>query len=788
MQRSLGEGTISKLLKCYAFIQEERLGKVYFPIASYLTTSTCADLRDVFQEGDEIIFTAKRQSPPQADCRYVACSVVKKSQLIPVTGRITEKSEKYAYAEAPRVGRIFLPYSARNMNTNKPWLGRGIVEGARYDLKIMPQPEVSGCSFVAWAINVSGESIDEDVPLYRQNYLRLERQPEVIEKQIGIVISSDQDSSEAYVYATQTGMARVPFLVSPTGIVVEQGVWMRYSVMKADHPSKYTWVARDVEFIGYLMKLNDKCLLPGPCALSLLTKAVVCRISETHGAAWLWNDLLGRIYVSGEEYMKGMRCLSAVRLRVEYTGNFEDVPWSGYDLEVLENDTEVTLQNVAQLLQTDDQWRVTYVKEQESYYGFMENPKFGSAFIAWTDTTRGEDPPEKGSLCRATVYKQYRDRKHQWRAVLVTPLDNAGRPKFAHPFRKPGSTLRIPTGNYVPRGRVDPTKKPELPSPPPKAETPARKEENLRSLSNNGIANNTSLDPGRMNKVLSVQEQPKVEEPPVLPPIHANYNFYGEDLGTANDSYKGGLYGAIGSNKTSSGVKKPYLVGEINGTRKPSNGFCESLGSMDGLGDNLLSFDSIPTLAEFEAHTDFGVPRYSPEGSINCSSPAFPLTESPFSLSENGPNGLQKKENPFNFEDFINGLRGGAKEDDNPTWSYGGSNGLSLFSFPPKTEALAPPPGLPPPFGSRLRYSNGTTSTTPSMSSESLAENLHFGAINGTYSSATPSRVDVSTQTEVLIEQEMIRKVTRCEKAISQLAEECPEFFAMILQIKWQQV
>ncbi|KAK0395790.1 hypothetical protein QR680_001430 [Steinernema hermaphroditum] len=763
MQRSLGEGVISKLLKRYAFIQEERLGKVYFPITSYLSNTTCADLREVFSEGDEIIFTAQRQSPPQADCRYVASSVVRKTELICVSGRITEKSEKYAYAEASRVGRIFLPYSARNMATNKPWLGRGIVEGARYDLKVMPQPEVSGCSYVAWSINVNGESLEEDVPLYRQNYLRLERQPEVIERQIGIVISTDQNLNEAYAYATQTGMSRIPFICHSSGVPIEQGVWLRYSVVKADFPSKYTWVAKEIEFLGYLMKLADKCLLPGFNNISLYTRAVVCRVSEVHGAAWLWNDLLGRIYVSGEEYVQRMRCLSAARLRVEYTGNFEDVPWSGYDVELLEGDTD-TINNVAQLLQTDDSWKVTYVKEQESYYGFMENPKFGSAFIAWTDTTRGEEPPEKGATCRATVYKQYRDRKHQWRAVLVTQLEPTGSPKFFHPPHKPSGKLRMPISNYVPEGRVDPTKKPEVNG---KAEVGNENRPPSNGLS--AIDNGYGVDAARRSQALAPQSSDARINGGSFTP---EYDIFGGFI----DMDKGCKFGVIGSNSkpasstTTGNAPCNETNGYTNGTHFGSNG------------TSLFPFDC----GSSSLDTELDIRTQSPDSSNNCSSPSFTLPES-FLINGNGTHRAEELMSPSIYDNLLNGI----DSINYSTWSFGG-DGLSLFSLPLKTsqDAITPPPGLPP-FGSHLFETNGsTTTTTPSMSLESLVETRSSPLANGTVSNGTGSEcstyADASTQTEALIEQEIIRKVTQCKKAISQLAEECPEFFAMFVQVKWQ--
>ncbi|EPB80189.1 hypothetical protein ANCCEY_00744, partial [Ancylostoma ceylanicum] len=141
------------------------LGNVLFPIAAAAITSDCSDLREkfsvsscsvsglpwifsvvfnklaifvvnefYFQADEEVIFTAQKQSQVENDFQYVASSVVKKRELIAVSGKITEASDKFCYAEIKKYGRVFVPYSARN-DYNKSWLGKGAEVGKVIQLK-----------------------------------------------------------------------------------------------------------------------------------------------------------------------------------------------------------------------------------------------------------------------------------------------------------------------------------------------------------------------------------------------------------------------------------------------------------------------------------------------------------------------------------------------------------------------------------------------------------------------------------------------------------------------------
>lgn len=440
--RSLGEGVIVKLLKRYAFISDDRLGRIYFPLDAALIAPECSDLRERFKENDEVIFTAQRQTPAHNECNYVASSVVKKNELITVNGIISDISDTFAYGEDRNYGKIFIPFSARN-ELNRAWVGRGAEIGAACTLKIMRQPEVNHCQYVAFAIYFENRAEEisnalSEVPLQRQCHAKTERQPESVYSQVGVIVSHPE-SGDAFVFSPQTGLARVPFSV--LNAEMNLGSWIKYDVKKyvlADHP-KCAWKAVNISPLGQLLKV----LTDGRDQKELVveTLAVVCRVGASSRSAWLWNDYIGRIHVSGPCFVSRMKAFSVVRLRAQYTGSFEDVPWCAVEMETMADNAE-GLNSCAQLLLTSDQWQVKFVRKQAggAFYGFLKNEcleskeESDSAFFAWTDMTEGDVPPQVGDMCRATVYKQYRDKKHSWRAVMVTPLDEHGKPQFWHPL------------------------------------------------------------------------------------------------------------------------------------------------------------------------------------------------------------------------------------------------------------------------------------------------------------------------------------------------------------------
>ncbi|PAV89913.1 hypothetical protein WR25_15227 [Diploscapter pachys] len=382
MTRSLGEGKIYKMAKKFAYIQDERLGAVYFPIAACVS-SDCYDLRDKFQADEIVIFTAQKQQNIQNEnCRYVASSVVKKRELISCSVK--------------KFGKVFVPYSARN-ELNKAWLGKGAEQGRSCQLKIFRQPDINQCRYVAFGITITEGGNEENGTSKLNGQLKgAEKQPDAAAEQIGVIVSYPSQG-DCLVYSAQTGLARLPAAGRQSWMKL--GRFLQYDVTKQqDTNGKVNWTIKNVKDLGTLYKIIDDYM--DESKLHLEVPAVVNRVSTSSRAAWLWNDLIGRIYIPSSCFSRGLHAFASVRIRALYTGAFEDVPWSALSIEVLGDDDEIRKTN-AQLLITDDQWVVKFIQaQQQTFFGFMDNPKFGSAFIAWTDLTEGDTPPAQGTVCR----------------------------------------------------------------------------------------------------------------------------------------------------------------------------------------------------------------------------------------------------------------------------------------------------------------------------------------------------------------------------------------------------
>ncbi|KAK5979632.1 Sas10 domain-containing protein, partial [Trichostrongylus colubriformis] len=445
LQKYTGESRgirLSTMVKKYAYINDERLGNVYFPIAAACISGECTDLREKFTPDEEVIFTAQKQAQPQNDCQFVATSVIKKRELIPVSGKICEIYDKYCYAEVKKYGRVFVPYSARNdfNKLNKPWLGYGAEMDKIIQLKIFRQPDIKNCRYVAWSINMN--LIDEKKGSDKVH--------DTANGQIGVIVIIPSDG-DLTVYSSQSGKATLPSNLRESWMSI--GTCIRYDVVKQiDNESRAIWIVRNVENLGLLYEIiNDN---KDPYKLLLRLNAVVNRVSSSTHNAWLWNDIIGRIFVPTQQFNRRLRAMICVRVVASWTGTFEDVPWTATDLEVIGDDAVIRVQN-ASLLQTDDNWTVNIIREvsnvntnQPTFFGFISNPKHGSAFIAWTDLTQGDTPPAPDTSCRATVFFQSRNGKHSWRAVLVTPLGNDGFPIWQHPLYNHTGRLSLPEHRY----------------------------------------------------------------------------------------------------------------------------------------------------------------------------------------------------------------------------------------------------------------------------------------------------------------------------------------------------
>nr|CDJ89225.1 octanoyltransferase [Haemonchus contortus] len=516
--RSLGEGRICRMVKKYAYINDERLGNVYFPIAAACISGECTDLREKFTPDEEVIFTAQKQAQPQNDCQFVATSVIKKRELIPVSGKICEIYDKYCYAEVKKYGRVFVPYSARNdfNKLNKPWLGYGAEMDKVIQLKIFRQPDIKNCRYVAWSINMN--LVDE-----KKGY---EKVPDTANGQIGVIVIVPSDG-DLTVYSSQSGKATLPSYLRESWMSI--GTCIRYDVVKhIDAESRAIWIVRNVENLGLLYEIvaDNK----DPCKLLLRLNAVVNRVSSSTHNAWLWNDIIGRIFVPTQQFSHRLRAMVCVKIVASWTGTFEDVPWTATDLEVLGDDAAVRVQN-ASLLQTDDNWTVNIIREvsnvntnQPTFFGFISNPKHGSAFIAWTDLTQGDTPPAPDTKCRATVFFQSRNGKHSWRAVLVTPLGSDGFPIWQHPLYNHSGRLSLPEHPF----KLPPPTLPSVGTLPVSAPLPPLDEAKKQDRFFAPAVSNTLENMSPLSSIIS--ESPEISPAPCLFSSDVSDGYLNQDI------------------------------------------------------------------------------------------------------------------------------------------------------------------------------------------------------------------------------------------------------------------
>ncbi|CAJ0586679.1 unnamed protein product, partial [Mesorhabditis spiculigera] len=463
MNRALGEGRITKVVKKYAFLQDEKVGKVYVPLeAARIMAPDCCDLRDRFQENDVLIFTASKQPYPTNDCKYAASSVIKQSELIKAYGKITDVLDKHCIVEAKKYGRIFVPYSARTP-TGKLWLGRNAEKGKTCAVRIFRQPDINTCKYVAFGCEITfDDGLTEDMKLKNT------RAPDNALTQIGCIVRYST-GSDCHVYSTVTGLARLP--AASVQDWMHMGGWLRYAVVRdpktlsvSDNVNDQrarepTWLVKDPVDLGMLFELEEDQM--DSSRLQLNVTCVINRVNRELRQTWLWNDFIGRVYVPPANFCNDFQPMESVKVRVVYTAAFDDVPWTANQLEYLGNDEATRLAN-SSLLITDDDWKISHVQSGPgSFFGFMDNPKFGSAFIAWTDIADDDFALVKEQRCRATVFRQHREKKHNWRCVLVTPLENVD---ALYPVHKHSGQMRLPKPFRPPRAVPQPA--PVAPPPP----------------------------------------------------------------------------------------------------------------------------------------------------------------------------------------------------------------------------------------------------------------------------------------------------------------------------------
>jgi hypothetical protein len=439
--RFLGEGSVGKCFKRYMFVDDTRFGRVYIPLdAAWPKAPDCTDLRNIFSTNDNVVFTAIRQAQKQHECSYIACSVIHKNDLQNVSGKMTEKCNQYAYCESSKLGKIFVPFSARG-ELGRPWHGKNAEIGTMVAMKVLPQPEFQKCAYVAFAA-IPFSSAKEEIN--NLSSTRADRQPENITQQLGIIVVEPTDTSDGLIYAQTTGSISFSKNTVVNG-KCEPGIFVYFDATKSlsgQQHEKCSWKANLVNVIGQLpcvetdMSPNRFSTTLDNC-LTVTVTAIVCRVSHSNSSAWLWNDLLGRIFVNNHHYVLGLGAFDVVTVKSQFTAAFEDVPWSAISVRIIHENEEQLREEYGQLMLTADNWKVLHVSSLPTggFYGFMENPLKEAAFMAWTDLNVGEIPPKKDSLCRVTSYKQHRDKRHPWRALLVTPLDEETlEPLHNHPM------------------------------------------------------------------------------------------------------------------------------------------------------------------------------------------------------------------------------------------------------------------------------------------------------------------------------------------------------------------
>jgi hypothetical protein len=319
--------------------------------------------------------------------------------------------------------------------------GKNAEIGTNIAMKVLPQPEFQKCAYVAFAA-IPFTSIKEEVNNFGST--RTDRQPESITQQLGIVVVEPTDTSDGLIYAQTTGSISFSKSTVING-KCEPGIFVYFDASKSlsgQQHEKCSWKANVVNVIGQLpcvetdMSPNRFSTTLDNC-LTVTVTAIVCRVSHSNSSAWLWNDLLGRIFVNNHHYVLGLGAFDVVTVKSQFTNCFEDVPWSAISVRIIHENEDELRDEYGQLMQTADNWKVLYVSSLPTggFYGFMENPLKEAAFMAWTDLNVGEIPPKKDSLCRVTSYKQHRDKRHPWRALLVTPLDEETmEPLHNHPI------------------------------------------------------------------------------------------------------------------------------------------------------------------------------------------------------------------------------------------------------------------------------------------------------------------------------------------------------------------
>ncbi len=123
---------------------------------------------------------------------------------------------------------------------------------------------------------------------------------------------------------------RIPAACNLPAEELEAGRFIIFDAQKClQKEFKCSWLATCVEPIGILQQVLDEPSRFNPYDQERLTmdvKAVILRVSNTSSCAWLWNDLIGRIYVNNHAYKGGMKVFETVECKCQYTGIYDGEP------------------------------------------------------------------------------------------------------------------------------------------------------------------------------------------------------------------------------------------------------------------------------------------------------------------------------------------------------------------------------------------------------------------------------------------------------------------------------
>uniref|UniRef100_A0A914ELR9 Endoribonuclease n=1 Tax=Acrobeloides nanus TaxID=290746 RepID=A0A914ELR9_9BILA len=184
--------------------------------------------------------------------------------------------------------------------------------------------------------------------------------------------------------------------------------------------------------------------------------ALVCTIAgnDRHNPrinkqGYLWNDLLGRIYLDSSilsQHQKNLKTFDAVQVIVTYDGSSPEVPWTAHDISEIYEDSIQRRENIAQLLITDSCWQIVSlehytnesyrnkngeVRGRKGFHCYLFNTITSElAYARWIDLNTNASWPHENNVCTASVFKHApRNRKIgknyepvYLRAVVFTPI------------------------------------------------------------------------------------------------------------------------------------------------------------------------------------------------------------------------------------------------------------------------------------------------------------------------------------------------------------------------------